>query len=298
MLPSSPVTGSLVLPRPTAGPVARPIGTVESGASIEAVGLGRRFKTPDGSIDAIRNVDLSVPAGSFCVVVGPSGCGKTTLLRILAGLDRPTSGALTLAGANGSTAPPTNAMVFQGRSVYPWLTVRRNVEYGLKLQGTDRGERRRTADRLIETVGLARFAKSYPHQLSEGMRQRVAIARALAVDPDILLMDEPFGALDEQTRFLLQDELLRIWEQSRKTVVFITHSIDEALTLADRIVVFSAQPGTVKATFEVPFPRPRTMTAVRSDPVFNELFTEIWDLLRDEVVAARRAQEARTEARR
>jgi NitT/TauT family transport system ATP-binding protein len=173
------------------------------------------------------------------------------------------------------------------------MTVRQNVEYGLKLHGVGRRQRGRSAERLIETVGLARFAKAYPHQLSEGMRQRVAIARALAVDPDVLLMDEPFAALDEQTRFLLQEELLRIWEKERKTVLFITHSIDEAIILADQIVVFSAQPGTVKATLPVPFPRPRSLTAVRSEPAFNDLFNEIWNLVRDEVLTARRAQEAR-----
>jgi len=178
-------------------------------------------------------------------------------------------------------------MVFQGRSVFPWLTVRQNVAYGLKLRGVGRRQRGEAADELLATVGLGGFARAYPHQLSEGMRQRVAIARALAVDPDLLLMDEPFGSLDEQTRFLLQEELLRIWERTGKTVIFITHSIDEAIVLADRIVVMSAQPGTPKATLAVPFPRPRSLTDVRSDPAFAPLFNEIWELLRDEVLAAR-----------
>lgn len=261
---------------------------VLTGASIQANGLGRRFQTPSGPLDAIRNVALSVAPGSFCVIVGPSGCGKTTLLRILAGLDRATSGSLSLTRPDGAT--PTNAMVFQGRSVFPWLTVRQNVAYGLKLNGVSRRERRAVADRLIETVGLGQFARSYPYQLSEGMRQRVAIARALAVDPDILLMDEPFGALDEQTRFLLQEELLRIWERTRKTVVFITHSIDEAITLADQIVVMSAQPGTVKAVLDVPFERPRALTEIRADAAFAPLFNRIWGLLRDEVLAARQQE--------
>ncbi len=257
-----------------------------AGARIRAAGLGRRFETADGHLDAIRGVDLAVEPGEFCVIVGPSGCGKTTLLRILAGLDRQSTGSLELAGLG--SGPPTNAMVFQGRSVFPWLTVRQNVAYGLKLRGLGRRERGEAADGLLETVGLGRFARAYPHQLSEGMRQRVAIARALAVDPDLLLMDEPFGSLDEQTRFLLQEELLRIWERTGKTVVFITHSIDEAIVLADRIVVMSAQPGTTKATLTVPFPRPRSLTEVRSDPAFAPLFNEIWGLLRDEVRASRR----------
>ena len=274
-----PRTGAVVAPRPADGP--------RTGASIAVEGIGRRFDTADGAIDAIRDVDLSVAAGEFCVIVGPSGCGKTTLLRIVAGLDRPTSGRLALAGPNGRT--PTNAMVFQGRSVFPWLTVRQNVAYGLKLLGVGRRQRGERADRLIETVGLARFARAYPHQLSEGMRQRVAIARALAVDPDALLMDEPFGALDEQTRLLLQEELLRIWEDTGKTVIFVTHSIDEAMVLADRIVVMSAQPGRIKASLPVPFPRPRDLSTVRSDPSFAPLFAEIWGLLREEVAAPRRA---------
>jgi len=270
-----------------ATPAARPATDLaNTGApAIRATGLERRFETGSGTIEAIREVNLTVATGEFCVIVGPSGCGKTTFLRILAGLERPTGGELEMRGPDGRT--PTNAMVFQGRSVFPWLTVRANVAYGLKLNGLGRRERRETADRMIDLVGLSRFARAFPHQLSEGMRQRVAIARALAVDPDLLLMDEPFGALDEQTRFILQEELLRIWEATRKTVVFVTHSIDEALTLADRVVVFSAQPGTVKATLPVPFPRTRELTAVRSDPAFAGLFADIWELLREEVQAAR-----------
>jgi NitT/TauT family transport system ATP-binding protein len=261
-----------------------------TGATVMARGLGRRFETPRGPIDAIQDVDLSVAAGEFCAIVGPSGCGKSTLLRLVAGLDKPTSGSLTQQRPDGRT--PTNALVFQGRSVFPWLTLRQNVAYGLKLHGVSRRERGRQADELLRTVGLSAFARAYPHQVSEGMRQRVAIARALAVDPDMLLMDEPFGALDEQTRFLLQEELLRIWEATGKTVLFVTHSIDEAMVLADRILVMSAQPGTIRATLDVPFPRPRSLTAVRSDPAFAALFAETWGMLREEVTAARQAQEA------
>jgi NitT/TauT family transport system ATP-binding protein len=279
-----------------ATPIARPSTqpeAVPTGASIRVSGLGRRFETSNGMFDAIHDIDLAVHGGEFCVIVGPSGCGKTTLLRILAGLDRPTAGTMDLTGPNDTA--PRNARVFQGRAVFPWLTVRQNIAYGLKLRGVDRKTRGAEADKLIQIVGLERFGGSYPHQLSEGMRQRVAIARALAVDPDLLLMDEPFAALDEQTRLILQEELLRIWENTGKTVVFVTHSIDEALTLADRIVVMSAQPGTIKADIPVPFPRPRALTAVRSDPKFAELFTQIWDLLRVEVIAARSAAGEQTE---
>ena len=178
-------------------------------------------------------------------------------------------------------------MVFQGRSVFPWLTVAQNVAYGLKLSGVPRRERRDRVASLVSTVGLSRFADAFPHQLSEGMRQRVAIARALAVDPDLLLLDEPFSALDEQTKILLQEEVLRLWESSGKTVVFVTHSIDEGLVMGDRIVVMTAQPGTIKAIVDVPFSRPRHLRDVRTDPAFANRFGSVWDLLRDEVVRSR-----------
>jgi NitT/TauT family transport system ATP-binding protein len=256
------------------------------GATIEVAGVSRRFEGPDGPIFAVNHVDLTIESGEFCVIVGPSGCGKTTLLRMIAGLERASTGTIAL--RRRDSEPAGNAMVFQGRSVFPWLRVRDNVTYGLRLRGVDRSERNEIADKLLRTVGLSKFARAYPHQLSEGMRQRVAIARALAVDPDVLLMDEPFGALDEQNRLLLQEELLRIWEHTGKTVVFVTHSIDEAIVLADRIVVMSAGPGTIKATIPVPFSRPRGLTNVRTDPAFAEIFSEIWELLREEVVRARR----------
>jgi len=259
------------------------------GAAITATGLGRSFATPSGVVQAVRDIDLAIPAGEFCVIVGPSGCGKSTLLRLMAGLDTPTTGQLTISSPAGGV--PSNAVVFQGRSLFPWLSIRDNIGYGLGLNRVDKAGREATTTRLLSVLGLARFADAYPHQVSEGMRQRVAIGRALAVDPDLLLMDEPFGALDEQTRFILQEELLRIWESSGKTVVFITHSIDEALTLADRIVVMSAQPGTVRAIIDVPFPRPRSMAAVRSDPAFGTLFNQAWELLRDEVMRARQIKE-------
>ncbi len=260
-------------------------------AIVSAIRVGKRFVTPRGPIDAVRDVTLAFPAGSFNVIVGPSGCGKSTFLRMLAGLDTPTSGELVFGDGRAEGSSPTNALVFQGRSLFPWLTLRQNVSYGLRLKGTSRAERGARADELLQLVGLRKFARVYPHQVSEGMRQRVAIARALAVDPDILLMDEPFGALDEQTRMILQEELLRIWEATGKTVVFVTHSLDEALVLADTIVVMSAQPGTVRTVFDVPFARPRSLAEVRTDPRFAELFGRTWDILRAEVNAARAQQE-------
>ena len=244
--------------------------------------LTRDFEGPAGRLTAIEGQSFDIQRGEFLAIVGPSGCGKTTLLRILAGLDKPTDGSLTTLGDY-----PTNALVFQGRSVFPWMTVEENIVYGLKVARVDRQMREDRTRHLLDLIGIAPFARSYPHQLSEGMRQRVAIARALAVDPELLLMDEPFSALDEQTKLLLQDELLRIWEETQNTIVFITHSIDEALVMADRVIVMTAQPGRIKSIFDVPFERPRSFLRVRSDPAFAALFEEIWSILRDEVQAAR-----------
>jgi NitT/TauT family transport system ATP-binding protein len=252
---------------------------------VQIRGLGRVFETAAGPVPAIHDIDLDLTRGEFLAIVGPSGCGKTTLLRIIAGLEVPTSGIVDTAGLPGDR--PANAMVFQGRSVFPWLTVEQNAAYGLDIRGMSKKTKRETVDRLLETVGLTGFRKAYPHQLSEGMRQRVAIARALAVDPELLLMDEPFGSLDEQTRFILQDEVLRIWHQTRKTVIVVTHSIDEALTLADRVLVMTAHPGTIKDVVPVTLARPRDQATMRSDPEFARLFARIWESLRAEVLDAR-----------
>lgn len=258
-----------------------------SGARLLAHGLGQQFESASGPVNVLAGIELDIAPGEFQMIVGPSGCGKTTLLRILAGLDQPTAGQVKTTTRSGAVA--RKAMVFQGRSVFPWLTVRENVAYGLKLEGVGRRERRQRADELLHTVGLRGSASSYPHQISEGMRQRVAIARALAIDPNILLMDEPFGSLDEQNRFLLQEELVRIWSETGKTIVFITHSLDEALVMGDRIALMSAGPGHIKALIDVPFDRPRSLTTIRSDPRYGELFGHLWALLRDEVASAREA---------
>lgn len=242
------------------------------------------FPLGSGIVRALDDVSFELEAGEFCAIVGPSGCGKSTLLRAIAGLTEPTGGAVTIASTD--PARPDQAMVFQGTSVFPWMTVLRNAAYGLEMRGLDQPERERIAGDFLRQVGLGDFLNAYPSQLSEGMRQRVTIARAFAVDPEVLLMDEPFGALDEQTRLVLQDELLRIWEDTGKTVVFVTHGIDEAMILADRIIILSARPGTIKADIRVPFPRPRWLETVRSDPEFNELFLEIWGLLRDDAMVA------------
>lgn len=247
--------------------------------------LTKSFQTPGGPVTALDNVSLDIPSGCFFMIVGPSGCGKTTLLRILANLDTPTSGSVEVsAPAEGR---PGNSMVFQGDSLFPWMTVWDNAAYGLMLRHVPKGEIRDTVGHYLSRTGLTRFAKSYPHQLSGGMRQRVSIARAFANDPDILLMDEPFSALDEQNKLLLQEELLRIWEETRKTVLFITHSVDEAVTLGDRVMIMTAQPGCVKQIVDVPFERPRSVLELRSRPAYGQFVYSIWGQLRDEVQRAR-----------
>jgi NitT/TauT family transport system ATP-binding protein len=236
------------------------------------------------TILALHDISFTLDQGEFCALVGPSGCGKSTLLKVIAGLVKQTVGTVEIAPGDG--AQPLQAMVFQGASVFPWMTVLRNAAYGLEMRGVSQPEREEVAERLLHQVGLGSFLNAYPAQLSEGMRQRVAIVRAFAVNPELLLMDEPFGALDEQTRIILQDELLAIWEATGKTVLFVTHSIDEAMILADRILVMSARPGSIKADIRVPFTRPRTVEQARSNPDFSRLFLEIWSLLRDDARVA------------
>lgn len=242
-----------------------------------------------GQVEALGGVSLDVADGEFLCIVGPSGCGKTTLLRVLAGLETPTSGTATIHTDNPSR--PTKAMVFQGAGIFPWMTVEQNVAYGLQLRGVPKGERQAAAQRWISEIGLDRFARSYPSQLSGGMQQRVGLARAFAYDPEVLLMDEPFGALDAQTRLILQQTLLQQWESDDKTIIFVTHSIEEALTLGDRIFLMSARPGQLLHEVHVPFDRPRDAIQLRSDPRFSALFTEIWGVLGTEVERARAAEE-------
>jgi NitT/TauT family transport system ATP-binding protein len=251
----------------------------------------KRFALGGQVVVALSGIDLEIRAGEFFCIVGPSGCGKTTLLRILAGLETKSSGAIEVqrdhAPSDGQ-ARPLNSMVFQEQSIFPWKSVRDNVAFGLKARGFGRRERRALAEAYIEKVGLSGFENALPHQLSGGMKQRVSLARAFANDPEIMLMDEPFAALDEQTKLVLQAELLRIWEETRKTVVYVTHSIDEAIVLADRILVMSARPGRIKSIIDIGaiFPRPRHVDSVKSSARYGEIFGQIWSLLRDEVAAA------------
>jgi NitT/TauT family transport system ATP-binding protein len=237
---------------------------------------------------ALDGINIDIPKGEFFVIVGPSGCGKTTLLRILAGLDRPSQGRVELRQLE--TARPANSMIFQGDSLFPWMTVYDNAAYGLRMRHVDKMQVADTVRTWLERIGLWRFRGLYPHQLSGGMRQRVSIVRAFANDPEILLMDEPFSALDEQNKVLLHEELLRIWEATKKTVVFITHSVDEAVTLGDRIMIMTASPGRAKAIIKVPLSRPRNVLELRQNPVFGQMVFHIWEQLRDEVVRARQME--------
>ncbi|WP_163849145.1 ABC transporter ATP-binding protein [Pseudooceanicola aestuarii] len=246
-----------------------------AGPTIETHNLTKAFydSESDRVTLAVSDFSFSVARGEFVCIVGPSGCGKTTVLRILAGLDTALSGDVTL---NAGTEP---AMVFQEASVLPWLTVAQNIALPLSLAGEPRARQKARVAELLELTGLVDFADARPHQLSGGMKQRVSVARALVDDREILLMDEPFGALDEQTRLVLQQELLRIWEATRKTVVFITHSVDEALTLADRVLVMSPRPGRLVADLDIPFDRPRDVVEMRRDKRFWDLTYEVWNLL-------------------
>jgi NitT/TauT family transport system ATP-binding protein len=262
--------------------------TVVTMTKIAIEALGKVFQARNGRVEALRDVDLVIPNGQFCCIVGPSGCGKTTLLRILAGLEQHTHGRLEL--AHHDPSKPLTSMVFQEQSIFPWMTVEDNVAYGPRMRGVEGRQCREVVDYYVSKVGLSTFKRAYPHQLSGGMKQRVSVARAFANDPEILLMDEPFAALDEQNKILLQEELLKIWEESKKTVVFITHSIDEALTLGDRVLVMTARPGTIKADIPVEFPRPRPIYELKATPAFGELAYNVWSQLRDEVMRAKQEE--------
>jgi NitT/TauT family transport system ATP-binding protein len=254
----------------------------QAGNRVEIRAVSKRFGEGTTGVLALDTIDLTVRDGEFLCVVGPSGCGKTTLLRILAGLELPTTGDVKISRRDPSR--PVNSMIFQENSIFPWMTVRNNVAYGLKLRGVPSAEMEKRVSHFITLCGLERFADAYPYQLSGGMKQRAAVARAFANDPEMLLMDEPFASLDEQNKILLQEELLRLWSGSQKTVLFITHSIEEALVLGDRVLVMSARPGRLKANIKVDFPRPRTVYDLKANSEFARLSREIWLLLREEVV--------------
>ena len=249
-------------------------------AAIEVRGLSHVYSGREGAVPALTDIELTVPAGRFVVVVGPSGCGKTSLLMMLAGLRTPTAGTITCDDRPIPTPDPTRVgVVFQEASLFPWLTALENVEFPLALKHAPREERLARAEAMLRLVGLEGFGGRYPHELSGGMKQRVSIARGLVQDPPVLLMDEPFAALDEQTRMTMGHELLRIWSQTSKTVVFITHSLTEAVYLADEVIVMSARPGRILDRITVDLPRPRTYQMMATD-VFGRLRERIWQQIR------------------
>lgn len=251
--------------------------------SLQVTGLGRSFRSPDGgTVVALRDVDLAVSSGEFVSIVGASGSGKSTLLRIVDGLIPPTSGRIEVDGRPVVGPGRDRAFVFQQDNLLPWRTVIDNVGYGLALAGTPKAEAKARSQELIDLAGLGGFESYYPHQISGGMRQRANVARALVMDPRILLLDEPFAALDAQTREIMQAELLRIWSDQRKTVLFVTHQIDEAVYLSDRVVVLSARPGTVREVVAVDLPRPREL-GIKRTPAFLEIVDHIWRLIEEEV---------------
>jgi NitT/TauT family transport system ATP-binding protein len=245
-------------------------------------GLSKAFTTRDNGdrgLLALSNIDFEVRDNEFLTVIGPSGCGKTTLLRIIAGLIPYDEGEVSIDGRPVTGPGPERAVVFQNFALMPWADIMSNVSFGLEIRGAPKEECRATAKKLIKLVGLEGFEQRLPKELSGGMQQRVGLARALAVNPEILLMDEPFGSLDEQTRRLLQEQLLRIWEQERKTVIFITHSMDEAVMLGDRVMLMTARPGRVKEMIEVPLKRPRG-PEVEKSRTFVEVKEYLWENLK------------------
>ncbi|WP_026471231.1 ABC transporter ATP-binding protein [Alkanindiges illinoisensis] len=242
---------------------------------------------------AVDNVSLDVKTGEFLAIVGPSGCGKSTLLDLLAGLTTPTSGQMTIDDKPITGPALDRGIVFQQYALFPWLTTLENIEFGLEAKGVDKTERRKTARHFLQLVGLSDFEHHYPAELSGGMKQRVAIARSLAYDPEVLLMDEPFAALDAQTRETLQAELLRIWQQTGKTIIFITHSIDEAIYLGQRIAIMTSRPGRIKQVIDVPASLRSKHEDVRSRAEFGQLRHQVWTLLREEVLKAQQQEKTK-----
>lgn len=253
--------------------------------AILAQGIGKTYRSshPGGSLPVLDSVDFALGMGEFVSIVGPSGCGKTTLLRIMAGLVSPGQGSLKVLGKAADGPGPERAMVFQSFALLPWLNALENVAFGLELRNMPRGERMAIAGRYLKLVGLSGFERAYPRQLSGGMQQRIGLARALAVDPVILLMDEPLGAVDALTRSWLQLDLLRIWDDTKKSVVFVTHDVGEAVLLSDRVVVMGTRPGRILEEVAIDLPRPRS-EATRESARFSELSTHIWRSLKEMVV--------------
>ncbi len=258
-----------------------------SASAIAFDGVAKRFLTADGgAYTAIHDVNMTVRQGEFCAVVGPSGCGKSTTLALIAGLEPPSEGEVRVMGEPVRGIGDRIGYVFQSDAVFPWKTVLDNVAAGPRYRGASAAEAKERARDWIQRVGLTGFEGHYPHQLSGGMRKRVALAQSLITEPEILLMDEPFSALDVQTRTLMENELLALWSATSASVVFVTHDLEEAIALADRVVVFTAAPGTVKGIYEVDLPRPRNVAEIRFEPAFTFIYQKIWNDLRDEVLVS------------
>jgi NitT/TauT family transport system ATP-binding protein len=257
-------------------------------ADIELSGVTKRFLTPAGTVfTALRDVDLTVGPGQFCAVVGPTGCGKSTTLTLVAGLDRPSAGTVRVGGQVVDGIASGTSFVFQADALLPWKTVLANVAMGPIFHGVPKRVAQADAREWLRVVGLAGFEDHHPHQLSGGMRKRVGLAAALINEPSILLMDEPFGALDVQTKAIMSNELLSLWDQTKPSVIFVTHDLEEAIALADRVVVMTVGPGTVKAVYDIDLPRPRgAVQEIRFEPRFLELHQQIWESLREEVERA------------
>jgi NitT/TauT family transport system ATP-binding protein len=255
---------------------------------IELHGVTKRFLTPAGdAFTAIANVSFTVEPGQFCAVVGPTGCGKSTTLSLVSGLDRPNAGTVTVGGKPVQGITRGTSFMFQADALMPWKTVIANVMMGPLFRGVGKRQARAEAAEWLGRVGLSKFADHHPHQLSGGMRKRASLAAALINEPSILLMDEPFGALDVQTKAIMSNELLTLWEQLRPSVIFVTHDLEEAVALADRVVVMTVGPGTVKGVYDIDLPRPRgAVQEIRFEPRFLELHHQIWESLRDEVQRA------------
>jgi sulfonate transport system ATP-binding protein len=255
--------------------------------AIELQNVYKRFPTPTGkTYTALRNLSLTVGAGEFCAVVGPTGCGKSTTLTLVSGLEPPSAGEVRVMGQPVQGIGSRIGYVFQGDVVFPWKSVLNNVAAGPRFRGVPKAQANERARDWIARVGLSGFENHYPHQLSGGMRKRVALAQTLITEPQILLMDEPFSALDVQTRTLMEDELLQLWSTTGASVIFVTHDLEEAIALADRVCVLTAGPATVKGIYEIDLPRPRHVTEIRFHPRFVQLYREIWESLRDEVVVS------------
>ncbi len=254
---------------------------------LEIKNVNKHFNSKSGKISAIENINLTINEGEFLCIVGPSGCGKSTLLNLIAGLEMPDTGSIEIDGNKISGPGPDRVVIFQDHSLFPWLTVLKNVEFGLKMTGVKQNERREIAREFLRMVHLNKFENAYIYELSGGMKQRVAIARGLAMNPKILLLDEPFGSLDTQTREILQVELQDIWVRNRKTFIFVTHSVQEAVYLANRVVIFSASPGTIKHGYWIPIERPRKTDNFdlikTTNIIIKDLQSEVEKVLKEEL---------------